>query len=201
MTSPILNDTERTRFATMAIEMLEQNISPALIRTRLADEFGMTGKQVQNALSRQEIKLSHATKGRKRLRDLSSEDLDGLVALAKEFHSQGMHKDEIRMRVAARFNVYERSVTTRCLKAGLDIRTDFSLANAAEYSAEPKEVVRLPSLEESDVGDKKSGNKFAEAASRVAGARYSRSTGKCFLNGVRISGIELVKKAGLELSW
>lgn len=197
MTSPILNDEERTRFAEMAIEMLEQNISPALIRTRLADEFGMTDKQVQNALYRQEIKLSHATKGRKRLRDLCAEDVDGLVALAREFHSQGMHKDEIRMRVAARFNVYERSVTTRCLKAGLDIRTDISLANAAEHGTEPKERVRLPSLEESDIGDFMTGNIFAEAAFMVKGAKYSPRTGQCFLNGYRVNGIDLVKKAGL----
>jgi hypothetical protein len=193
MALKIMTDEESGLFEAMAHSLLNSGTAPTMVRVRLGERFGLTVKQVQNALRRVDIRLTDFTVARRGLRDMTKKEQTELVEMARLLSVKGIKHDEIRSKVAAKYNVHERSVAVRCLKSGLDIRSEFAIANEKKFKKDPVTVLDLA---ESDVGIKR--NLFAIAAERVPGGKYDILTGNCFVGKTPISGNGLVKMAGME---
>lgn len=195
MVAPLLSNDERKKFAEMARRLIDQKLSPPMVRSKLGDAFGLNGKQVQNALYREQIKLNTWQVRRRRLKDLSEDEQEELVAMAKELHRQGIGNDEIRARVAARFNVYERSVTTRCRQNGLDIRTSISLTSAGCY-ADPVKIE--PKQHNVNTG-RHPYYIAARILDRKPGVTAEVRDGVCYRNGFPWPAMKFLAEAGVEL--
>lgn len=191
MTVKLMDRSEELAFEKMARSLLDSGMRPTLVRVRLGQKFGLSAKQIQNALGRVNICLSDYKTKARRLRDLSQEQQAEMVQMARVLSEQGVSNDEIRSTVAEKYNIYERSVATRCLKEGLDIRSIFSVINEQKH----KISVEGPDLGNCDFSLE--GNIFAKAARKVEGASYIPGEG-CYIGRTPVSGAYLMREANME---
>lgn len=191
MTVKLMDGSEELAFEKMARSLLDDGMRPTLVRVRLGQKFGLSAKQIQNALGRANICLSDYRAKARRLRDLTKKEQSEMVQMARDLREAGASNDEIRSTVAEKYNIYERSVATRCLKEGLDIRSIFSVINEQKHKI---------SVEEPDLGNcdfSLEGNIFAKAARKVEGASYIPGEG-CYIGRTPVSGAYLMREANME---
>lgn len=184
-----LTTEDRNRFFDRARTMIEADVTSAYLRVTLAEEFGMSLKQVQNLLNRNEIKTGGLPTPANKIRDMAPSTISELVEAAKSMMSSGIDPAMIKAKLTVRFGVRESDVTCICKSHGFHLS---GYVNPKGRGEPDHEVIPL---EKADLSIEN--NLFMKAAQKVDGAQYIPGKG-CFLNGVRINGFALAMKANLQ---
>ncbi|WP_417814073.1 hypothetical protein [Thalassospira alkalitolerans] len=192
MSDPILTEANRRDFIDTADTMINADISAARIRLALADKFGLSMKQVQNMMNRVGLRTGEQPAPQNKIKDLSDARIIRLVSSVKDMMADGVDPLMIKAKMRVAYDIRENDVTVICKRHGV-ILTGKVNPKARECGDDTVEDI---SIEKADIGIE--GNLFAIAAQRVAGGRYDRATGNCFIGNCPVSGLTLVREARME---
>ncbi|MFV1850141.1 MAG: hypothetical protein ACMZ66_05475 [Thalassospira sp.] len=127
---------------------------------------------------------------------LSQEQRETVVDIANRMMAEGKKRNEILDALIDRFDFASRQTASRSVAlAGGDLPPPQRKPNHGRPDA--RLAKRYKPVQVAIQQDKP--NLFEEAAEKVAGAFYDGCTGMCFIGRTPITGIELMRRAGMEL--